>query len=189
MLTLAILMSVLMSVACLGLAIRETKQSGELVTPWSLVLVLAVFDIFGSAFVFLVLGVAELPPWVRSPTPEILIEAMGVFALTLVFFRVGYVLAAAQDTGARRTHRDAPQVRIGLNVAAAYVFLVLSGVVYVLYLQKEIARSGSIDSYLSEHLRARWVPQARTYPSLWETVLNQLQPSALFVFETLVVVM
>jgi hypothetical protein len=77
------------------LALAEFRRTGELLTPWSLFLALAVYDVLAPAAVMLAAGLGVQPDYIDPQLGSVIPRAVLLFTVGSMFFGVCYHLVDA----------------------------------------------------------------------------------------------
>lgn len=174
--------------AC-ALAWHEYRRTRELFTPWTLILLYAVIDVFLPGTVFLIAGSPSFPLWIVPLRGDDIQMAILVYAASLVFFAAGYFLALhGRPSNPSSEKRTISEVLSDVNVRVGRVYtgLVLTGSWYVSYQLTLISKAGSLNTYLSDSFRQRYRPEVYVPSNLVDFVFNQFAPAMLPAFLVLV---
>ncbi|HEV2070112.1 MAG TPA: hypothetical protein VGR26_09990 [Acidimicrobiales bacterium] len=185
MVVLGVAFAVLASGWLSWLAWLEHRRSGELFSPWLLLLVYAMFDVFVPTAIFLVLGPPELASWMGPVRTIPMMVAALVYLVSLGFFAAGYfALAPRSSTEARDRWLALASVQI--NVQNVYVALAVTGAWYVAHLAKLVGQTGTLDSFVTGKFRMRFQSEPFSTDTIVDLVLHQIAPAMMLGFLALV---
>lgn len=163
----------------------EHRRSGELYSPWMLLLIYAVLDVFVPTAIFLVIGPPELASWMAPVRTIPMMVAALVYLVSLGFFAAGYFALAPRGSAEARD-RWLALASVQINVRNVYVALAVTGAWYVAHLAKLVAQAGSLDSFLTGKFRMRFQSEPFATDTIIDLVLHQIAPAMMLGFLALV---
>lgn len=158
----------------------EVRQTGQLVTPWSLLLVLSLVDIIGGALIVIIYGAPDLPYWFRPPPDDqSVFFAVIIYTMSVAFFGAGYFVARSF-----RNNTPKGTVTMGegrLRAGMAHALFALSAICHIGYLSIQVRRAGSLSEYVSLKFKVRWTPEVVELKTFTELVVERLGSAMLAV--------
>lgn len=177
-----------LAASCLSfLAWREYRRTQEIISPWIILLVLTVFDILVPAAVFLVAGPPDLVYWMGALDIAGVIPSMLIALVSLLFFAAGYFFVSGRTERPGRDGAWRNVARLRINVRLLYLGLFVTGGLYMLHLVLVVRTVGSLDVYLSDKFRERFLrPDELLTGGFLDRLLFHLGPAMLTAFLVLV---
>jgi len=139
----AVMLGVVLVLVSGALTWAEYRQTGELVTPWSLFLALAVYDVLAPACVMLAFGLGVQPDYIDPALNLVLPRAMGLFAVGAALFGITYYLVDSLPSftpDIRRDYAADPPIREAVAVALYVLMFALQ----VAAFRGAVAEAGSL---------------------------------------------
>ncbi len=168
------------------LAVREYRYRRELFTPWLVILVFAVIDVFLPAALFMTFGTPTLPPWMAPIRPESILSAMLIYLASIAFFAAGYFFVAGSERETRRGKNWLRLALIEIRPHRVYLALLGTGSWYLVSLATLAQQAGGLEAYLSQSFARRFRGEALVSENLTQLVLLQLAPAMRLSFLSLV---
>lgn len=153
----------------------------DLITPWTLYLLVAIIDIYVPGILFLSYEIPEQASYVSPFSQEDLVVALTWFTFSIPVWAMGYF--AAQLNWKGRVKTDAAQWNI--NIRRVYMLAIYSGGWYAAYLLVDIVNSGSLSEYLAIKIQRNYGSRTE-YTNALEAILFQLAPIMRTIFTMLV---
>lgn len=153
----------------------------DLVTPWTLYLLVAVIDVYAPGILFLTYEIPEQASYVSPFSQENMVVALTWFTISIPIWAIGYF--GAQLKWENKIKPDITQWDI--NIRRVYLLAILSGGWYATYLLVDIANSGSVLEYLSFKMQRNYGSRIE-YVNAAEAILFQLAPAMLTIFSMLI---
>lgn len=140
-----------------ALILAAYSKHKELVSPWTLFLALAIFDIFVPSLFYLSNDFPECftywAPYIPYFENSDYTASLWVFSISIIFFAIGFFSIAKKRGGSPALAASRPgtaQSGLHLHVARVYGVMLLSGALYAVSIFTAIKKSGAFSIYLSE---------------------------------------
>ena len=139
--------SVALVCGCIALLVSAYRATGDLLTPWTMFLGMALIDIYLPAALFFSVGL-DLPPWLSEVARDVTFQALLLFTAAALFFAAGYAMA----------HRGAKPSYAALIPSHKRTILLAFGVAAIFFwsIGGEVIAAGGLRTYLSERLVNRF---------------------------------
>lgn len=166
--------------------LMEYRRTGEIVTPWTIFLGMSIFDVFAPGFLFLCFTIPDQPYSMESLNKDGLIFAILIFALSILFFALGYFFIS-EGPGKNRALKYKSVLDDALsNVRFVYILLFVSGLWYILTILAKIKDAGSLWLYISSKLIVRWEPKPTEFDNIFDLIFNRFGSPMFTVFLTVI---
>ncbi len=125
--------------ACCALGLHAYRRTSELLSPWTLFLLMSVLDVFLPATLFLLGAPLGVAPWAQPLTPGTVTQATLVFTCAGSLFGAGYLLAARVVVAGSE-----PPVTTAFSGRRAYLVLAIAVALYAFYVGAGVVEAGSV---------------------------------------------
>jgi hypothetical protein len=156
------------AVLCLPLLWGAYRRTGELLSPWTMFLGMALVDFYLPAALFFPVGL-DLPPWLSLLARDVVMPAVLVFTVAAVFFGWGY-------TAAIRRPVPGSDNRFGVYQPSKWRTLVVVALVLAMYyatILADVSTAGGLSEYWAGRLSNRLA--APTEQSAWISLFGSLK--------------
>lgn len=177
--SLGLTLSILVVAVFLSYILVVYRAGRDLVTPWTLYLLVAIVDVYAPGILFLAYEIPEQASYVSPFSKEDLATALVWFTLSIPVWAIGYFGAQVKI----RARTDLSGWRI--NIRALYGWLFFTGGWYVTYLLVDVANVGSLSEYLLLKAQRNYGLRVE-YAGIAEGLLFQLAPTMLTTFSMLI---
>lgn len=166
----------------IGFQVLESyRREGDLITPWTLYLLVAIIDVYFPAALFLLHEIPEQADYVVPFSQDDLVAALIWFTISIPIWAIGYF--GAQLRLGKKIKPDSIQWNV--NIRRLYIFVVLSGGWYLTYMLVDIVNHGSLVEYFLIKIQRNYGLRTE-YANAAEQILFQLSPIMLTIFSMLI---
>lgn len=136
---------------------REIRNTGEWVSPFSLLLSFAILDVYLAAFRLLLVGGLTLPPWMLPLSTRDLVDGMIWFTVGTTFLLFGIKIGTTRMYQTRTLHAF-PLRGIGIHVGRGYALLAIFLFIYLGSLLQRVREFGSLSRFIEARSLSRYSP-------------------------------
>jgi hypothetical protein len=126
------------------LALAEFRRTGELLTPWSLFLALAVYDVLAPAAVMLAFGLGTQPDYIDPQLNLVFPRAVLLFTTGAILFGIAYHLVDTLAPAATRQGTSPSVVGWTIREPVAIALYCLMFTLQVVAFRAAVAEAGSL---------------------------------------------
>lgn len=161
--------------------VTNYRRNTDLLTPWTLYLLVAVIDVYVPGILFLAYEIPEQASYVAPFSQEDLVVALAWFTISIPIWAAGYL--AAQFRWKGKIAPDA--LRWNINIRRVYMLAIFCGGWYATYMLVDIVNYGSLFEYVSVKIQRNYGSRTE-YANTVEAILFQLAPLMLTIFTMLI---